>query len=251
LDYCPKLRYIVSLTSGFGHFPLIDARKKGVTIVNSPTHNSLAVAEHTIALMFAVSRKITFARDNILKGNWKISPYDFLGTELSGKTLLQVGNGNIGSKVAKIARGIGMKVVVSNSKTTDDQLDKLIPTSDLISINVPLTNRTKNMMNERRIGLMKSSAYLINTARGDIVDQNALYKALKNRNIAGAGLDVFPGTLPTGKANREVVILARLSNVVATPHMAFNTIEAGERLGREMVDNVKSILTGKPINVVN
>ena len=251
LDYCPKLKYIMSLTSGFGHFPLEKARKRRVIIINSPTHNSLAVAEHTIALMFAVSKKIVFARDNIMKGDWKKSPYDFLGNELSGKTLLQIGYGNIGSKVAKIAHGIGMRVVVADSNTTDSQLDELIPAADYISINVPLTPRTKGMINNKRISLMKKTAYLFNTARGDIVDQNALYLALKNNKIAGAGLDVFVGTLPNERANKDVVKLAKLSNVVATPHMAFNTIEAGERMGKEMIDNVKAILKSKPINVVN
>ncbi len=251
LDYCKRLKYIVSLTSGYGHFPLDDARKKGVLILNSPTHNSNAVAEHTVALMFAVVRKIPQSQINIKKGNWKISPYDFLGTELFGKVLLQIGYGNIGSKVVKIAQGIGMKVVIAESKTTSDELDRLIQNADFISINVPLTDSTKNMINKKRINLMKNTAYLINTARGDIVDQNALYKALVDKKIAGAGLDVFTGTLPKGKVNKEVLKFAKLPNVVTTPHVAFNTIEAGDKMGKEMIENVKAILKGKPINVVN
>ncbi|KKQ51373.1 hypothetical protein A3A52_01080 [Candidatus Woesebacteria bacterium RIFCSPLOWO2_01_FULL_39_14] len=251
LDICKNLKYIVSLTSGYGHFPLKEARSKKIVIVNSPIHNSHAVAEHTITLMFAVARGIFYAQENVKKGNWKDSPYDFLGVELAGKVLAQVGYGNIGKRVVELARGVGMKVAVADSKTTDKKLDEMISKADFISLNVPLTERTEKLIDERRINLMKKGAYFINTARGDIVDQNALYKALADRKIAGAGLDVFMDTPPVGKAPREVIKLASLKNVIVTPHLAFNTKEAGERMGREMLDNVKAIIKGKPINVVN
>jgi len=174
-----------------------------------------------------------------------------LGVELAGKVLAQVGYGNIGKRVVELARGVGMKVAVADSKTTDKKLDEMISKADFISLNVPLTERTEKLIDERRINLMKKGAYFINTARGDIVDQNALYKALADRKIAGAGLDVFMDTPPVGKAPREVIKLASLKNVIVTPHLAFNTKEAGERMGREMLDNVKAIIKGKPINVVN
>ena len=251
LDVCKSLKYIVTLSSGYGQFPLKEARSKKIIIVNSPTHNSHAVAEHAVALMFAVARGIFYAQDSIRKGNWKKTPYDFQGVELAGKTLVQIGYGNIGKQVAYIARGIGMKVVVANSKTTSKKLDEMISKADLINLNIPLTEKTKNLIDKRRIGLMKKNAYLINTARGDVVDQEALYQALVNEKIAGAGLDVFIGTPPVGKAPSGIMKLANLKNVSTTPHLAFNTKEAGERMGKEMLDNVKAIIKGNPINVVN
>ena len=251
LDKCKKLKYIVTLSSGYGFFPLKEARKKGISIINSPSHNSQAVAEHTIALMFSVARKVTQAHSNIMNGNWKESPYDFLGSELTDKIFLQIGYGNIGSKVAKTARGIGMKVLIANSKTTKEKLDNMIKKADFISLNIPLTDKTGKLIDKRRVDLMKNTAYLINTARGGVVEQKALYNALKNKNIAGAGLDVFLDTPAVGGAPSEVVKLSKLPNVVATPHMAFNTFEAGERMGKEMINNVKAILKDNPINVVN
>lgn len=251
LDFCKNLKYIVTLSSGYAHLPLKEAKLRKIVIVNSPTHNSRSVAEHVITLMFAVARGIFCAQENIKRGNWKDTPYEFQGVELFGKTLAQIGYGNIGKQVAGLAKKIGMKVVAANSQTANWELDKIIANADFISLNVPSTPKTKNLMDTRRIGLMKKSAFLINTARGDIVDQKALYSALVDKKIAGAGLDVFMDTPPVGKAPSDVIKLTRLQNVIATPHVAFNTKEAGEKMGKEMLDNVRAILRGKPINVVN
>jgi len=251
LDKAKQVKYIITLTSGFTHLPLVRARNKDITIVNCPSHNSNAVAEHVIALMFAVSRNITLCQTNLWKGNWRESPYSFLGTELSGKTLGIFGYGNIGKKVEKMAKGLGMNVVYVNTKSSENDHINLLKQSDYVSLNVPKTDKTYHLLDEKKLRLLKPTSYLINTSRGEIVDQKALYFLLKDGKVAGAGLDVFENSPAVGKAPKEIVDIARLPNVVATPHIAFNTREAGERMGKEFVDNIKAILKGKPINVVN
>lgn len=251
LDYCVKLKAIVTLTSGYGHLPIKEARNKGIDVINCPTHNSNAVAEHVIALMFAVARKISISQVNIQKGNWKSTPYDFLGMEFKGKELGLVGHGNIGSKVGEKAKALGMKVKFVNSKSSSDEIDKLVRQSDIISLNLPLNERTKYLFDRRRLGFMKSTAILVNTSRGDLLDQRALYDLLKQNKIFGAGLDVFSGSPAKGKAPDEIVNLAKLANVVTTPHLAFNTLEAGERMGKEMIENVDAWIKGKPINLLS
>lgn len=251
LEKCNNLKEIVTLTSGFAHFPLKMARERGINIINCPTHNSLAVAEHVMALMFAVSRKIVEAQVNLQKGLWRETTYSYQGTELSGKILGIIGLGHIGKILAGIAKGLGMKVIYVNSKSSSEDLTNLIKNSDYISINVPKTDETYHMIDRKSFEMMKSTAILINTARGEVVDQKELYNALREKVIAGAGLDVFENTVAIGKAPDDIVEISKLPNVVTTPHIAFNTKESAERMGEEMIKNIKAIINNKPINIVN
>jgi len=247
----PNLKYIITLSSGYNQLPLKAAKNLGIKLINCPTHNTTAVAEHALALMLGLVRRIVEAQISMRKGRWKSSPYSYLGTELAGKKLLIIGYGRIGRQIAKRSKGLEMKVKFANSKTSPKDLDNLIKNSDIISLNLLLTKKTYHLIDERRIKLMRESTYLVNTSRGEIVDQKALLQALKTKRIAGAALDVFEEEPKTEKISEEIVELASLPNVIATPHIAYNTKEAALRLGNEFVENVKACINGKSVNVVD
>ncbi len=250
LQRLPNLKYIISLTVGYNHLPVEAAAKLGIKIITCPMHNTHAVVEHTFALLFSLSRRIIEAQKQLQTGDWK-HPYCFQGTELKGKKLLVIGRGNIGKEVVEIAKCFGLIVDTANSKTTSAQLNKLIKNSDIISLHVPLTETTRHLINKEKLSLMKNSAYIINTSRGEVIDQKALLEALKRGQIAGAGLDVFEHEPISGSLPKEIVELINLLNVVATPHIAFNTKEAATRLTAELLSNFKSIIHGNPQNIVN
>lgn len=245
----PNLKYIVALAVGYDQIDLEAASAANVKVINCPTHNALAVAEYTIGLIFAVTRRILEANLFLREGNW--NQQRFRGVELRGKKLGLIGYGNSGRAVEKLAIALGMEVNHATSKTSPNDLDQLIATSDILSLHLPLTERSRHLMDERRLNLLKPSAYLINTARGAIVDQQALIKILNQKRIAGAALDVFEDEPVSGIPTREMLELIRLGNVVATPHIAYNSEEMAARLGAELIANIQACIEGKPINVVN
>lgn len=245
----PKLKYIISPAVGYDWIDLTAAKERGIKILNCPTFNTSAVAEHAIALMFAVARKIVLANNSIFEG--KFDSMAFKGTEVRGKTLVCLGRGNIGSKVLTMASGLGMNTDYIDTKTSANELDEKISKADVLVIAVPLNENTEGLINESKISLFKQTAIIINVARGLIVEQEALYKALSNKSIAGAGIDVFPDDQTIKVTNDHIMKFARLPNVVSTPHMAFNTIESEERLGSELIADIESCLAGDPINIVN
>ncbi|MGJ3246081.1 MAG: NAD(P)-dependent oxidoreductase [Elainellaceae cyanobacterium] len=244
----PHLKYIVVPAVGYDQIDLQAAQKRGIRIINCPRHNALAVAEYTIGLMFAVTRHIIAAHRSIQHNSW--NPHRYQGVELRGKHLVLIGYGNTGRQVAQLAQGLGMSMDWASSNTSPEQLDQLIASADILSLHLPLTPSTHHLLDARRLTLMKSSAYLINTARGAIVDQQALIKALKQQRIAGAALDVFDNEPITDGPNAQIIELSTLPTVVATPHIAYNTQESTARLGQELIANIKACLQGKPINMV-
>ena len=251
----PSLKYIIVTAAGYDFVDIKAATTAGIKVINCPTHNTLAVAEYTICLILTVTRRIVAANLALKNGNWNTQAY--IGTELRGKKLGLIGYGNIGRKVAQLATNLGMDVSYANSKTSPSELDHLIANADILSLHVPFTIQSKYLIDERRLNLMKKSAYLINTARGAIVDQLALKTALKERRIAGAALDVFANEpifeneLTTDNPSEEILQLTQLDNVVATPHIAYNTEETAVRLGEELIENIQACINGSPINVVN
>ncbi len=245
----PSLKYIIVTGVGYDFVDVKAATEAGIKVINCPTHNILAVAEYTIGLILAVTRRLVAANLDLKKGNWTKQAY--VGTELSGRKLGLIGYGNIAKKVAQLATSFGMDVSYANSKTPPIQLDELIANADILSLHLPSTEQSKYLIDQRRLNLMKKSAYLINTARGAIVDQKALLTALKERCLAGAALDVFEKEPTTGAPSEEILQLAELDNVVATPHIAYNTEETALRLGEELIENIKACIKGSPINLVN
>lgn len=244
-----KLQYIIALSKGYNQVAVAAASARGIKVLNCPTYSSQAVAEHALALIFALNRRLLEAYNSVMKNNWL--PVEFKGNELFEKLLVTIGYGNIGQKVIRMAQGLGMRTEYANSKTSQKDLDVLIKKADYLVLCLPLDKMTENLIDRRRINLMKPEAYLINVARGLIVDYDSLYAALKNKQIAGAGLDIFPHSPTSDRPTPEITRFFKLINVVATPHIAWNTRESVVKLGEEVIANIKSCLAGKPVNVVN
>jgi phosphoglycerate dehydrogenase-like enzyme len=249
IDSAPKLKYIIVPAVGYEWVDHKYAAGKGIKVLNCPTHNSLAVAEHAIALMFALQRKLTWANQDLRSGAW--GSKHFRGAELHGRQLGLIGYGRIGKQVKTMAEGLGMRVSHVNSSSSPQELDALLASSDITCLCLPLTGATHHLIDARRLSQIKPGAVLVNVGRGATIDQPALTQALKTGALAGAALDVFDGEPLTGKPSQAIIDLANLPNVVATPHIAYNTEETAARLGDELIKNLKSCLDGSPINVVN
>ena len=254
----PRMKLVQLISAGYDRVDLEAARKARVPVCNNGGANAIAVAEHTLALMLAVLKKLVWQHNNVVDGKWRVG--DFATTrlyELAGKTLGIVGLGNIGKKVARRAAGFDMRVqyydIVRLAEDEQDALgvrfvlfQELCRTSDVVSLHVPLTDRTHRMMGEYQFGLMKPTAVLINTCRGPVVDEAALYTALTTGKIAGAGLDVMLEEPPP--ANHP---LFSLDNVTITPHMAGPTWENWPRCFRNAFDNIERVAAGdKPLWVI-
>lgn len=253
LGYASQLRMISFVGVGANNIDLAAARQRGITVCNLPGCNTVAVAEFTFGLMLAVMRSIVFCDRQLRQGRWHKQE----GSELDGKTLGVMGLGAIGSHICRLGKGFGM-TVIAWSFTRDtiraDKLgvelvdrDELLSRADVICLAVRGSAETVNFIGARELQIMKSSAVLINTARGSLVDQDALVTALRERRLAGAGLDVFATEPLAGKSNPY----HELDNVVIAPHMAGETVEANDRMRRQAVENIIAFLDGAPVNVVN
>ena len=251
LAECDRLRLISVWGTGTDHIDLAACRAKGVTVTNTPGVNAHAVAEHTMALILAVTRRIPEMDTGVRAGQW---PRGML-VQLEGKTLGIVGLGAVGRRVAALAAPFGVRLVASTYGADAGRaatlgaehvpIETLLRESDVVTLHLRLSDATKNLLSRERLAMMKSSAFLINTARGGLVDRTALVEALRDGRIAGAGLDVFHDEPVHGDDP-----LLSLPNVVLSPHNAGTTPEVIEvGLGRA-VENVASYLRGAPANLV-
>lgn len=250
IESAPKLKYIIVPAVGTEWVDSKTATRNGIKVLNCPTFNSQAVAEHAIGLMFAVKRQIVLAQQSILKGEYSAKKFE--GTEVKGKKLVTFGYGNVGRRVIEMAKGLGMETGYINTKTSNLASERLLRNADVIILCLSLNEHTKGIFNAAKISLLKKSAVVINVSRGLVIDHSALYQALSEEKIAGAGIDTFPNDENTlGKTPEEIMKFAKLPNVVVTPHIGFKTKEAMERLCEELIKNIESCNRGKPINVVN
>lgn len=237
------------MSTGYGWIDLKKARSLGITITNIPGYATEAVAEHAFGLMLSVLRKIVLANKSVKGGKWIKDP--FRGSELKDKTLGIIGLGRIGSRLAEIGQGFGMKIVGydRNPRHLKDvkmvNLEELLKKSDIISLHCDLNPSSENLIGEKEFNLMKPEAILINTSAGKVVDTNALVEALKTKKISGAGIDVLPE-----EPNLNNPLL-KLDNLVLTPEIGFNTKEALERRVDICINNIKAFIKSKPQNVVN
>ena len=228
-----RLKAICRVGVGLDNIDLEAAREAGVEVLNTPEALTEAVAELTVGLMLALARRIPYADGQLKEGRW--AKRELMGFELKGKTLGIIGFGRIGQRVAEICHALGMKIlafrrtrppgieeVLARTGAKMVPLEELIGSSDIITLHVPLTPQTRHMIGEREISMMKDGAILINTSRGGVVDEEALYRALVSGKLAGAALDVFEEEPPRGIS----LELAKLPNVVATPHIGAQTVEA-------------------------
>ncbi len=243
----PDLRLLSLWGTGTDNVDLAAAARHGVTVTNTPGVASTSIAEHTLALLLAVARRIPHLDGRVRAGEWPRGQM----IQLHGKTLGVIGLGAIGRKFARLGEGIGMRSIAWTMHPdpalgfTLVELDDLLRSSDVVSLHLRLSDQTRGFLGRRELGLLKPSAIFINTARGAIVDEAALIEALAAGKLAGAGLDVFETEpLPAGHP------LTRLENVVLTPHLAGVTVEALEAGLQMSLDNIRDFLAGRPSHVV-
>ena len=233
---------------GVDNVDLEAATAAGVTVVNAPTGNTIAAAEHTLALMYAVARRIAAADASMRRGEWRRN--QFTGVELRGRTLGIVGLGKIGMAIADRARAMEMEVIghdpfvtsevaANHGVTLVDQAE-VIRRADVLTLHVPLTRSTRNMLDARAIATMRPGAIILNVARGGVVDEAALSDALRSAHLGGAGIDVFTSEPPTGSP------LFDAPNTVLTPHLGASTSEAQVRVAEEAAQQVLDVLAGRP-----
>ena len=255
LKHANRLKVIANHGVGFDNIDLEAATKRGIPVVYSPHANADSVADFTLGLIIALLRKIVDAHLATKSGKFRLKK--FLGVELCNKVIGIIGFGQIGSRVAQRALSFGMKVITYDPYVKEEvlakfnarkvSLEELLRTSDIVTIHVPLTEKTRNLIGEKELKLMKSGAVLINTARGGIVNENALYKALREGWIAGAAIDVYEKE-PPSKDNP----LFKLDNIIVTPHIAFFTKEAVRRMDMMIAQDIVNVLQGKkPKNIAN
>ena len=258
IEQLTRLRYIGVLATGYNVVDLEAAREHGIVVTNVPAYSTESVAQMVFAHLLTVTNRTEHYAMQNRDGKWTASPdfsySDTLLTELAGKTFGIVGLGNIGQRVAAIARAFGMKVVAFTSKSADAlpegiekrTMDDLLRESDVVSLHCPLTPSTHQLMNSRTLGVMKPSAILINTGRGPLVNEQDVADALNNNRLRAYCADVMSEEPP--KADNP---LLKCENAFITPHIAWATNEARIRLIDVAIGNVKAFVEGKPINVVN
>ena len=243
-----KLQVIGRAGVGVDNIDLEAATQKGIAVVNAPTGNTIAAAEHTIALMMALARNIPQANESLRRGEWKRSA--FMGIEVRNKVLGIIGLGKVGTEVARRAGGLQMQVHAYDPFVSPEQarllgielvgLDQIFRNSDFICLHTPLTEATRGLVNDEKIALMKPTARILNAARGELVDEAALFRAVEEGRIAGAALDVFSQE-PLPKDNP----LLKNSKIIVTPHLGASTEEAQAEVAKEVAEQVISVLQGQ------
>jgi len=274
IESLPKLKLITTMSTGYDHIDLEACKKRNIRVCNVPYYGENTVAEHTFGLILCLLKKLPQAIERTKQDNFSLK--GLIGEDLKGKTLGVIGPGHIGQNVIKIAKGFDMKIIVYG-RHKDKRLAKklgfryvdfnyLLKKSDIITIHVPLNKETYHMINMDNIKLIKKGSYLINTARGPVVDTNALIYGLENKILAGVALDVMEGECVI-KEEKQLLhkdfintcdwqtliqnhLLLKDKNVIVTPHSAFYTKEALQRILDTTIKNINSFIKGRTINKV-
>ncbi len=271
-----NLKLIATRSTGYSHVNIDLCAQEEIPVVNVPKYGNCTVAEFAFGLLLDVARKINVAHKDLQKGI--INAHQYIGIDLFGKTIGIIGTGAIGAHTIQIANGFGMNIVAFDPYPKSElvekynvqylELDELLAKSDIISLHAPSTKENKHMINDESFAKMKDGVIIINTARGEIMDTTALYKALLSKKVAAAGLDVVeceeilmqedkyitkvdcikPECLTKTLINHK---LLDFPNVVITPHVAYDSIEAVNRILETTIDNIKDFIQGKTINRVN
>jgi glyoxylate reductase len=255
----PKLKIVSQLAVGFDNIDIAEATRRGIYVTNTPEVLTDTTADFAWALLMAIARRVAEADKYVRTGKWKVSwhPAMLSGRDIYGATIGIIGAGRIGYAVAKRAKGFDMRVlfydVIPRPEMEKDlrakkvDLDTLLKESDFVSVHVPLMKETHHLVNAQKLSLMKKTAYLINNSRGPVVDEKALYEALRKGQIAGAGLDVFEQE-PTPVDNP----LLKLDNVVVAPHISSASLETRAKMSEMVAENLVAFFEGKrPPNLVN
>ncbi|MCP9439418.1 MAG: D-glycerate dehydrogenase [Nitrospira sp.] len=249
-SHARKLKIVANYAVGYNNIDLAAAKTRGIVVTNTPDVLTDATADLAWALLLAVARRVVEGDHLVRVGAWRgWAPTQLLGADIAGKTLGVIGMGRIGQAVAQRAQGFRMKVLYASRRSVSPpfglswehcSIEQVLAEADFVSLHVPLTEATHHMIGPRELSLMKQTAILINTARGPVVDEEALVSALKAGTIAGAGLDVY---------EREPAVhpdLMKLPNVVLLPHLGSATWETRLRMGRICLDNIEAVLNGRP-----
>jgi len=253
LAACPELEIVSYIGVGAANFiDIAAATAAGIVVTNTPDYGNRSVAEHALGLALAVARNIASGDRDLRDGRWTSSQRE--GVQVSGRSIGLVGMGAVGKEMARLCHAFGLKVfyhdVVRKPEMEEIaeymEMDELFAHCDIISLHVAYTPETRDLIGKKELSLMRPGAILINTSRGEVLDHAALADALEEGRIKGAGLDNFPG-----EPHPDLSRLVKLDGVVLTPHIAFNTREAKDRMTEIAVDNVVSFYKGEPRNVMN
>ncbi|ENU18167.1 hypothetical protein F994_03286 [Acinetobacter bohemicus ANC 3994] len=257
IQQCPNLKLILISATGTNNIDLIQARAQGIVVCNCQGYGTSAVAQHTLTLMLALATSLLQYDRAVQQGQWNTSPIfcllDFPIVELEGKTLGILGYGELGQAVAKLAEAFGMKVLVGSlpnrpSDSSRIPFAELLPQVDFLSLHCPLTEDTRDLIDAKAFDAMKPSAFLINCARGGIVTEQALADALTQGKIAGAATDVLTVEPPK---EGNVLLDPHIPNLIVTPHSAWGSVDARQRIVQQIVENAEAFKAGQPIRQVN
>ncbi len=271
LDLFPNLKLIATRSTGFNHIDLDYCKKRGITVCNVPRYGEATVAEFAFGLLLALARKIIQGRNGMAHNHVEIEKY--IGFDLQGKTVGVIGTGSIGRHFIQIAKGFQMNVLAYDLYPNPElkelyvhNLKEIYQKSDIISLHVPSTPQNYHMLNDEAFNMMKQGVVIINTARGDLIDTQALYEALRLGIVGGAGLDVLENE--DFLLHDEAITSSRMSdsdflldsamnlkllqfkNVIVTPHIAFNSVDAVHRINQTTLDNIKHFIAGDVINSI-
>ena len=255
LKQCLSLKLILISATGTNNVDLAQAKAQGITVCNCQGYGTSAVAQHTLMLMLALATSVIQYDHAVKQGEWNKSPIfcllDFPIVELAGKTLGILGYGELGQAVAKLAEAFGMKIIVGAlpNRSTGNRvaLSELLPQVDFLSLHCPLTEETRDLIDNKAIEKMKPSAFLINCARGGIVNEHDLATALRTGKIAGAATDVL-SVEPPKEGN--VLLANNIPNLIITPHSAWGSVDARQRIVQQLTENASAFQQGKPIRQV-
>lgn len=259
IEALPALKYIGVMATGYNMVDMDCAHKRGIVVTNVPGYSTPSVVQLTFSLLLELCYRTQRHSDAVMEGKWSASPdfcfWDYPLTELSGKTLGIIGFGSIGQKVADVGAAFGMSILAYSRTQTDQshrknfrwavEQEELLTQADIVSLHCPLTPQTENLINRNTLAMMKSSAVIINTSRGGLIDAQALADALNEERISGAGIDVL-AVEPPPLDNP----LFKAKNCLITPHIAWATKESRLRLMAVVVGNIKSFLKGQSVNVI-
>ena len=250
IDKASSLKIIARCGVGIDNIEISEATKKNIFVTNTPNANIISAAELTIGLMIAAARNISIADNSLKNKEWSRS--EFTGIELYGKQLGLVGFGKVARLVSERLQSFGMKIVFYDpfveSSTEFEQklnLNELLETSDFVSLHVPKTDETKNLISKDKLSIMKSNAIIINASRGGVIDEDAVFELVNQNKLFSAGFDVYENEPPN--LNKESIN----SKVITLPHLGASTKEAQQRTGKEVIENIKQILSGDLTSVLN
>lgn len=257
LDACPDLQLILVAATGLNNVDLEAARRHGITVCNCQGYGTASVAQHTLALLLALATRLHDYKAAVDEGKWNLTPHfcllDYPIVELDGKTLGVLGLGTLGGAVARLAEAFGMRVLVGElpgrpAREGRLPLDELLPQIDALTLHCPLTEQTRNLIGAEQLALMKPNAFLINTARGGLVDEQALADALRRGHLGGAATDVL---LEEPPIHGNPLLAGDIPRLIITPHSAWGSREARQRIVGQIAENARAFFAGQPMRQVN